>query len=754
MSNIQVAVRCRGRNQQEIEAKSPVVLELANDNYSITEPYVLINHAATTATTSTNANANRSFTNSGAVADSFKRTYRFDETYGPQADQSSIYSNLARPLLMDFLNGSNVSILAYGQTGTGKTYTMCGPSDLKDLEATPLPETAGIIPRLLHDLFEELGTKSDDYTLKMSYLEIYNEELRDLLSQHPRKLRVVEKTMMKSTQTQKSISVQNLTERCVCSYQDSIKVLKAGTLRRKTAVTNMNDMSSRSHAIFAIQLCRSDSTSENSYTVSKMSLVDLAGSENISRSGSLVKEAGGINQSLLTLGRVINSLNEKKTNGSQHVPYRESKLTYILQDSLGGNTKTALIATISPAQINCMETCSTLDYAAKAKNVRNLPQNGHDSEVILKKTLVKNMAKEIAQLTQDLNATRNKNGIFLEKDHYLNIMQDQESLSTQLKEQQLEVSSLVAKCSRLNDEKHENASEIMRLSSGLDELRERLHATESQLQAATEAEKSQRLLADSLRQDLDKTKENFIHSRRQNSFAIGNYLAQFAELVKSKTSSFRIEAPDAKGTENLNMEEELLQKKVWQFKSKHCCSTGLVDFSDETVERIFTTMIGFQKSIYQIMEENLAKIQSSNVEFCNNLKNNSFADLEQRIRDKQNTTVKRDLETLKNTLKSSVDNYLNESISKLLAEMSATTHEEIKKERETLSTLVDPWMDKENRMTLHDAKENKEGKHSPRLQSSRRRALSLSPTKSRIPTIQRSQTNLLDDQNKRRKLIK
>ena len=397
MSNIQVAVRCRGRNDKEVAAKSPIVIDLPNDTFSVTDPYVSINHNYTTQTVSSLSNANssgsqsrRSSTNNSGSPFSNYKTYKVDQVYGSQADQNLIFEKVALPLFNDFLQGSNVTILAYGQTGTGKTFTMCGGEQKNSNVDYKHSETAGIIPRVLIELFNKLEPEgaASDYVVKCSFLELYNEDLKDLLNddEKPAKLRIYESTVAangnkkEAGKASKTISIQNLREESILSCQDGFQILQKGLLKRKTASTKLNDVSSRSHTLFTINLYRnqpgSDGTGSQLFKVSKMNLVDLAGSENIYRSGAQnqrAKEAGSINQSLLTLGRVINSLSElansSNADNTFHIPYRESKLTRLLQDSIGGCTKTSLIATISPAKINIDETISTLDYACKAKNL-------------------------------------------------------------------------------------------------------------------------------------------------------------------------------------------------------------------------------------------------------------------------------------------------------------------------------------------------------------------------------------------------
>ncbi|KAI9326722.1 kinesin motor domain-containing protein, partial [Obelidium mucronatum] len=330
-------------------------------------------------------------------------TYSFDKVFGPDADQEMVYDEVVAPILEEVLMGYNCTIFAYGQTGTGKTYTMEGDLD------TCQGKHAGIIPRTLYRLFDKLEKEDSEYSVRVSFLEIYNEELRDLLSNDEPgapKLKIFEDMNRRG-----SNEVQGMEKILVNSAQDVISILQKGSHKRQTAATKMNEASSRSHCIFTITVHIKETTAdgEDLLKVGKLNLVDLAGSENVGRSGAekgRAKEAGMINQSLLTLGRVINALVEK----GLHIPYRESKLTRLLQDSLGGKTKTCIVAAVSPAKINIEESLSTLDYAHRAKNIRNKPEV---NQRMTKKALIREYETQIERLKLDLQATRDKNGVYL-----------------------------------------------------------------------------------------------------------------------------------------------------------------------------------------------------------------------------------------------------------------------------------------------------------------------------------------------------
>lgn len=334
------------------------------------------------------------------------------------------------------LSGYNCTIFAYGQTGTGKTYTMSG--DMNDTFGM-LSDAAGIIPRALHALFSKLDLDDAESSVKCSFIELYNEELRDLISRDENaKLKIYDDNTSKKGHS--STIVQGMEESHIKSATEGIKLLQAGSHKRQVAATKCNDLSSRSHTVFTVTayVKRTAENGEDYISAGKLNLVDLAGSENIQRSGAENKraaEAGLINKSLLTLGRVINALVDR----SSHIPYRESKLTRLLQDSLGGRTKTCIIATVSPAKSNLEETISTLDYAFRAKNIRNKPQV---NQMINKKTLLKEFTFEIERLKSELIATRQRNGVYLSNENYEEITTESESRRILSEEQAAKIETM------------------------------------------------------------------------------------------------------------------------------------------------------------------------------------------------------------------------------------------------------------------------------------------------------------------------
>ncbi|XP_009280815.1 PREDICTED: kinesin-like protein KIF16B isoform X3 [Aptenodytes forsteri] len=309
--------------------------------------------------------------------------------------QEMVFKNLGTDVLKSAFEGYNACVFAYGQTGSGKSYTMMGNAG-----------DAGLIPRICEGLFSKISEKTKwnevSFRTEVSYLEIYNERVRDLLRRKSSKtnnLRIRE-------HPKEGPYVEDLSKHLVQNYTDVEELMDAGNINRTTAATGMNDVSSRSHAIFTINFTQAKFDSEMPCeTVSKIHLVDLAGSERADATGATgvrLKEGGNINKSLVTLGNVISALADLSQDATNplskkkqvFVPYRDSVDLWLLKDSLGGNSKTIMIATISPADVNYGETLSTLRYANRAKNIINKPTINEDPNV----KLIRELRAEIARL--------------------------------------------------------------------------------------------------------------------------------------------------------------------------------------------------------------------------------------------------------------------------------------------------------------------------------------------------------------------
>eukprot|EP00933_Yihiella_yeosuensis_P046887 TRINITY_DN42508_c0_g1_i1.p1 TRINITY_DN42508_c0_g1~~TRINITY_DN42508_c0_g1_i1.p1 ORF type:complete len:789 (+),score=209.05 TRINITY_DN42508_c0_g1_i1:81-2447(+) len=317
------------------------------------------------------------------------KDFTYDAVFDDSMTQQQIFDDTASEILDSVLDGFNGTIFAYGQTGAGKSHTMTGPAN------GPV-ELQGLLPRSFSHIFSFIDTTSTNikYLVRGSYLEIYNEEIRDLLSKNPK-----ERCELKDSPTS-GVYVKDLSAFVVKSVAEMEQVLNAGLANRAVSATNMNETSSRSHSIFMITVeqCAIDDTGEGHIRVGKLNMVDLAGSERQSKTGATgdrLKEATKINLSLSALGNVISALVDGK---SSHIPYRDSKLTRLLQDSLGGNTKTVMVANLGPADYNYDETLSTLRYAYRAKSIKNKPRINEDP----KDAMIREYQEEIMRLKAEL----------------------------------------------------------------------------------------------------------------------------------------------------------------------------------------------------------------------------------------------------------------------------------------------------------------------------------------------------------------
>lgn len=308
----------------------------------------------------------------------------FDYVFTPAAEQENVYNIAAKPIVEAVMLGFNGTVFAYGQTSSGKTFTMTGP-DMAD------PNLMGIIPRMVLTVFNNIESADAkiEFQVKVGYCEIYLEKIKDLLDTSKVNLKVHEDRT-------RGVYIADLSEEYVSSGEEVYQLMKIGTENREVAFTNMNAGSSRSHSIFILTITQTNSADYSAKT-GKLYLVDLAGSEKIGKTGAAGKrleEAKTINKSLTMLGSVINALTDGK---SSHVPYRDSKLTRVLQDSLGGNSKTSLIVTCSPSPYNEAETISTLRFGVRAKAIKNKPKVNREYTVNELKLMLAQAKDEIAK---------------------------------------------------------------------------------------------------------------------------------------------------------------------------------------------------------------------------------------------------------------------------------------------------------------------------------------------------------------------
>ncbi|XP_072974724.1 kinesin-like protein KIN-5A [Typha angustifolia] len=413
--NVQVLLRCRPLSEEEKRVHTPVVITCNEHRREVSAIQNIANKQ-------------------------IDRTFVFDKVFGPKSQQKDVFEHAVVPIVNEVLEGYNCTIFAYGQTGTGKTYTMEGGGGKKTKNGE-LPIDAGVIPRSVRRIFDILEAQSAEYSMKVTFLELYNEEITDLLAPEESKFSddKSKKPIALMEDGKGGVFVRGLEEEIVSSAGEIYKILEKGSAKRRTAETLLNKQSSRSHSVFSITIHIKECTPEGEEMIKcgKLNLVDLAGSENISRSGARegrAREAGEINKSLLTLGRVINTLVEH----SGHIPYRDSKLTRLLRDSLGGKTKTCIIATVAPS-IQCLEeTLSTLDYAHRAKNIKNKPEV---NQKMMKSALIKDLYSEIDRLKQEVYATREKNGIYIPQDRYLHEEAEKKAMTEKLDRLEIDLES-------------------------------------------------------------------------------------------------------------------------------------------------------------------------------------------------------------------------------------------------------------------------------------------------------------------------
>ncbi|NWI50739.1 KIF1B protein, partial [Calyptomena viridis] len=376
-ASVKVAVRVRPFNSRETSKESKCIIQMQGNSTSIINPK-----------------------NPKEAPKSFSFDYSYWSHTSPEdpcfASQSRVYNDIGKEMLLHAFEGYNVCIFAYGQTGAGKSYTMMGKQE---------ESQAGIIPQLCEELFEKINDNSNEemsYSVEVSYMEIYCERVRDLLNpKNKGNLRVREHPLL-------GPYVEDLSKLAVTSYTDIADLMDAGNKARTVAATNMNETSSRSHAVFTIVFTQKKHDTETDLStekVSKISLVDLAGSERADSTGAKgtrLKEGANINKSLTTLGKVISALAEvsKKKKKTDFIPYRDSVLTWLLRENLGGKPRTAMVAALSPADINYDETLSTLRYADRAKQIKCNAVINEDPNA----KLVRELKEEVTRLKDLLRA--------------------------------------------------------------------------------------------------------------------------------------------------------------------------------------------------------------------------------------------------------------------------------------------------------------------------------------------------------------
>ncbi|XP_046666907.1 kinesin-like protein KIF3B [Homalodisca vitripennis] len=449
------------------------------------------------------------------------KVFSFDRVFDNNCSQQEMYNAVVRPLVISILGGFNCTIFAYGQSSAGKTYTMEGILNEDKYK--------GIIPRTFEQIFDHISSSYNmQYLVRASYLEIYQDEIRDLLNtNYSQKYELRESKEL-------GVYVKNITSTVCKNVKQMMMLILKGQRRRSIGTTDLNDRSSRSHAVFTITVEMRDTGGplENRVRVGKLNLVDLAGSERQSKTnceGIRLKEASKINLSLTALSSVISALASGK---ELHIPYRDSKLTRLLRDSLGGNSKTLMIANIGPADFNCVETLNTLRYASRAKNILNKPRINEDPI----DTLIRKYQDEISRLKCQLAEKKSLKEPRIACEIPLQCMGDSSTIANEV--QSVNESNII-NCNETkllgrycaNNEEESQLEKSIELESELNNLMKRIDSMESKLLSGSNAETSsifehtneQQIILDAKSKEIEKSKlrerdmENLIEMKKETA---------------------------------------------------------------------------------------------------------------------------------------------------------------------------------------------------------------------------------------------
>lgn len=518
------------------------------------------------------------------------KTYLFDRVFGSDATQCGVYEEAAKPIVKDVLSGYNGTIFAYGQTSSGKTHTMEGAIGDATYE--------GIIPRIVNDIFQYIFTMEEkvEFHIKVSYFEIYMDKIKDLLDISKDNLTVHE-------DKNRVPFVKGASERFVCNPEEVMNLIEEGKQNRHISVTNMNEHSSRSHSVFLINVKQENEETQKQLT-GKLYLVDLAGSEKVSKTGAegqTLDEAKNINKSLSALGNVISALAE---GNKSHIPYRDSKLTRILQESLGGNSRTTIIICGSPASFNEYETKSTLEFGRRAKTIKNTVIV---NEVLTAEEWKRRYEKErdkavklkgqIARLEAELNRWRN--GESVPRDEQLNLReQDVSNLSESFQDLNMFQNSqqMIGLSQQMTQE------ERMRI----EEMRARLYAQldDKEEEISRQANQIARLKTQLLEQEelLIVTKKRYEQSEtelKSSKDEINRLFAAIVELAQNYDDKDNHWKEQSKQIEDLNKE---LSIKVNSLNAVQAELDQIKESNNVQLRRLSEMLTNFLKELNDIAE--------------------------------------------------------------------------------------------------------------------------------------------------------
>ncbi|XP_072376286.1 kinesin heavy chain [Diabrotica undecimpunctata] len=493
------------------------------------------------------------------------KVYLFDKVFKPNATQEKVYNEAAKSIVTDVLSGFNGTIFAYGQTSSGKTHTMEGV--LGD------PQKQGIIPRIVNDIFNHIYAMEEnlEFHIKVSYFEIYMDKIRDLLD--------VSKVNLSVHEDKNRVPfVKGATERFVSSPEEVFESIEEGKSNRHIAVTNMNEHSSRSHSVFLINVKQENLENQKKLS-GKLYLVDLAGSEKVSKTGAegtVLDEAKNINKSLSALGNVISALAD---GNKTHIPYRDSKLTRILQESLGGNARTTIVICCSPASFNESETKSTLEFGKRAKTVKNvvcvneeLTAEEWKRRYEREKEKVARLKGKLEKLEDELNRWRSGETVKIEEQVNLNEISDavtpvsgmEESVIAEKPSGPLPATPALMIGSTLGlEERNKLELERERLYQQLDEKDEEINQQSQYVEKLKEQMLEQDELIASTRRDYEALQAEMNRIQQENESAkeeVKEVLQALEELAVNYDQ--KSQEVEAKNKEMESLSEELMQKQT------------------------------------------------------------------------------------------------------------------------------------------------------------------------------------------------
>uniref|UniRef100_A0AAQ5XES0 Kinesin motor domain-containing protein n=1 Tax=Amphiprion ocellaris TaxID=80972 RepID=A0AAQ5XES0_AMPOC len=472
------------------------------------------------------------------------RTFTYDHVADMDTSQDSVFSSVAKNIVESCMNGYNGTIFAYGQTGSGKTFTMLGPSELDNFT----DELRGVIPRSFEYLFflinreAERSGQSKNFLCKCSFIEIYNEQIYDLLD-------TASASLFLRENIKKGVFVEGAVEKFVNSAAEAYQVLSMGWRNRRVASTSMNRESSRSHAVFTMTLESKESINEVvNIRMSQLNLVDLAGSErqkDTHTEGSRLKEASSINRSLMCLGQVIMALVDVSNGKNRHICYRDSKLTFLLRDSLGGNAKTYIIANVHPGSKCFGETLSTLQFAQRAKLIKNKAVINEDTQGNVRQLQaeVKKLKEQLAQVlaAQGMDCGRDiapggpelPMGNSLQIKHTLTFTQQDEEKKMLLKK----VAQLEEAWTQKDKFIHSSRMIVRFREDHISRLEKKLKAGQSLL-----SDKESQALIDQLKEEIKILRDQVEHHPKMTRYAAENYsLREENRLLRSLESVVKAE---------------------------------------------------------------------------------------------------------------------------------------------------------------------------------------------------------------------